>query len=833
MATMYTYDATTGTYVLSDTGTFVFDAAGAYVQSLSVSTDLADYAPGSTATFTANVDVGDTVTFNVTDVAGTAVSGTSHPWTITDGGAGDLDGVANGVIQTSWAVGLDAANQAFVLSASDLTNGLTATTSFTDTPPVTVFPPVDAVAPDGANGMLITTAGALSTGTGIFPAFVQLQGQNANSTTEEGYNPANPPVDDTGASATFNHPIQVKDIPTETIGDVTYFVFRLDLNEPNDGSAGLATLDSLKLFYDATGNALATADGSPTGATPLYDMDGGVNRDISIVLADWSSGSGHGDYVFKIPVNVTLDPNAFIYLFSSFSNAEGGFEEWAMGPPSNGTVTPDASISGTKWVDADGDLTSTGDETVASGWTIYIDANNNGNLDSGELSTSTDVNGSYTFTGLAAGTYVVREVLKPGWIQLGTDPLNATVTLTDHGAGSVDFFNFEKFTIQGHKYLDANDNHQVDSGEIGLSGVTINLYDWIDANLDGVVQSSELTTPLQSTVTDNNGAWSFANLTPLTAGEYFVQETVPGGFTETVGNSGYIVAATSGNDTTVNFANAVLEGGVHGLTQGFWATHSAAWDDTLTKGETATNLAWGNLVDKPDGLWGDFYTSSEIHVIQTGSKYAGDDDIIYALGQAGPVAKGSVDPHGVLLGDANGDGQQDGYEGTKLFTITDAQKALAASSLGDAKTIMLNQLIAAQLNVYNGDKDPGSYVDPSLPPPTPGHDLVGEGVLWLNGQFSGAPGTTSAASWTSHTPGVAFDTHEQWTMNVGTHHIGDEIYASGQDLKNVLQAFNQNQIGTSADDHWVGWNNGGVLVGVHENTADAFWLVAAEHGLLA
>src|SRR5258705_6035007 len=135
MATMYTFDPITGTYVLSDTGTFVLNDAGAYVQSFSVSTDLLDYAPGSTATFTANVGLGDTVTFDVTDVAGTAVSGTDQPWTVTDGGAGDLDGVANGVITTTWNVGLDAAGEAFVLTATDQTAGLTTTTSFTDSNP--------------------------------------------------------------------------------------------------------------------------------------------------------------------------------------------------------------------------------------------------------------------------------------------------------------------------------------------------------------------------------------------------------------------------------------------------------------------------------------------------------------------------------------------------------------------------------------------------------------------------------------------------------------------------------------------------------------------------
>src|SRR4029079_9875680 len=50
---------------------------------------------------------------------------------ITDGGAGDLDGVANGTIVTSWNVNQDAADQAFLLTATDGSGGI-ASTTFTD-----------------------------------------------------------------------------------------------------------------------------------------------------------------------------------------------------------------------------------------------------------------------------------------------------------------------------------------------------------------------------------------------------------------------------------------------------------------------------------------------------------------------------------------------------------------------------------------------------------------------------------------------------------------------------------------------------------------------------
>ncbi len=49
-----------------------------------------------------------------------------------------------------------------------------------------------------------------------------------------------------------------------------------------------------------------------------------------------------------------------------------------------------------------------------AGVTVFIDANGNGTLDSGEISAITDTQGGYVFTNLAPGTYAVAEVLPSG-----------------------------------------------------------------------------------------------------------------------------------------------------------------------------------------------------------------------------------------------------------------------------------------------------------------------------------------------------------------------------------------------------------------------------------
>jgi len=51
-------------------------------------------------------------------------------------------------------------------------------------------------------------------------------------------------------------------------------------------------------------------------------------------------------------------------------------------------------------------------------WSVFVDANDNGVLDAGEPVTTTAADGSYAFTGLAAGSYVVRQVQQSQWQQV-------------------------------------------------------------------------------------------------------------------------------------------------------------------------------------------------------------------------------------------------------------------------------------------------------------------------------------------------------------------------------------------------------------------------------
>lgn len=99
--------------------------------------------------------------------------------------------------------------------------------------------------------------------------------------------------------------------------------------------------------------------------------------------------------------------------------------------------TADGSISGTKWNDLNGNGTRDSGEPGIAGWTIYADANHNGQLDVNEPSAVTDSTGRYTLSGLAAGEYTIGEVAQSGWEQMSPGAASypiRRISLSESGA---------------------------------------------------------------------------------------------------------------------------------------------------------------------------------------------------------------------------------------------------------------------------------------------------------------------------------------------------------------------------------------------------------------
>src|SRR5262245_45041269 len=102
--------------------------------SAAVWTNKPDYAPQETVRIGGSgFPVSETVELQVLRADGLPNVGPGHEtWGVTDGGEGDLDGLRDGRIQTTWYVYDQFYGARLQLTAAGLTSGLTAETTFTD-----------------------------------------------------------------------------------------------------------------------------------------------------------------------------------------------------------------------------------------------------------------------------------------------------------------------------------------------------------------------------------------------------------------------------------------------------------------------------------------------------------------------------------------------------------------------------------------------------------------------------------------------------------------------------------------------------------------------------
>src|SRR5205823_1507627 len=138
------------------------------------------------------------------------------------------------------------------------------------------------------------------------------------------------------------------------------------------------------------------------------------------------------------------------------------------------------SVSGTKFLDANGDGSGSGDSGL-SGVTIFVDMNGNGSYEIGRASCRDTGNGTDTIGNLthnALGKHVLEVLPGGGDQESGTTVY--TLPATTAAVTGNDFTNFALFSVSGTKFLDANGDGS-GSGDSGLSGVTI----FVDMNGNG------------------------------------------------------------------------------------------------------------------------------------------------------------------------------------------------------------------------------------------------------------------------------------------------------------------------------------------------------------
>jgi hypothetical protein len=194
-----------------------------------------------------------------------------------------------------------------------------------------------------------------STGTGVIDPFLRIQA-NGN---QQGYNTdANPEYD--AKAGIWTHALQLSDIPTVTIGGVTYLQFLLDINQNTGGTNEILSLNQIQIFQSAadvgtTNDTLidATAMAPPlisfAGATEVFRMNNATDPNTEIRLNyDLNPGSGAGDMFLYVRASAfAAAPNSYITLYSQFGTPPGpagtndGFEEWAVLQGTTTTAVPE------------------------------------------------------------------------------------------------------------------------------------------------------------------------------------------------------------------------------------------------------------------------------------------------------------------------------------------------------------------------------------------------------------------------------------------------------------------------------------------------------------
>jgi len=205
---------------------------------------------------------------------------------------------------------------------------------------------------------------------------------------------------------------------------------------PDTGFAGIDTF-----VYQADDGmhgsnfATVTVDVTNVAAVAVDDESFTVDEDVTLSVAA-------ADGVLANDDSPDGDPLTAVVV-DDVTHGTLGLEPDGSDDSAEATVSIDVtlanSIAGTVGNDLDGNGTVDPGEPPLEGWNVFLDENNDGLLDPGEVSTTTDADGNYRFLELAPGDYTVALQLPAGWLQ--TPPAeggDGTLTFLHEDAGGND-----------------------------------------------------------------------------------------------------------------------------------------------------------------------------------------------------------------------------------------------------------------------------------------------------------------------------------------------------------------------------------------------------------
>jgi SdrD B-like protein len=303
-----------------------------------------------------------------------------------------------------------------------------------------------------------------------------------------------------------------------------------DLNGNGVRDSGEPGLDGVPVRVESASGVVLTTVTAPDGSFEICGLTSGEDFRVTSPAPLGFTKTG--------PINTTIAPRVFGKDFTYVI-------EVCLGNVPNLTFPnqPLAGvIGGVKFEDANGDGIREPGESPLSGVTILLGTGIGAPLQT----TVTAADGTFLFSNVAAGTYLLTESVPVGFTQ--TVPASGGITVNlPAGGSSLDsvFGNFHgilKGKITGSKFNDSNGNGVRDPGEPPVPGVTFDLQTFVPPPAFGVI--------VQTVVTDERGEFEFKDV-PF--GPYNVIEHVPEGSQATVPPNGII-------QVTVDLAHRSVEG---------------------------------------------------------------------------------------------------------------------------------------------------------------------------------------------------------------------------------------------------------------------------------
>ncbi len=195
-----------------------------------------------------------------------------------------------------------------------------------------------------------------------------------------------------------------------------------------------------------------------------------------------------------------------------------------------------AGVTGTKWADLDGDGFRDTNEPGIQGVFIYIDLDQDARIDIGEPRATTDANGNFSLNFPGPGTYRVREVVEPGFVQTLPGPAANNEYIVTFDGTPVSDLNFANLPS-----LDFGDLPNTYLTQVGSGGASHGLLAGLsiggapDRDLDGVPTTDARGDDLAGS-DDEDGVTLLGPIGPNAAASFSIN------LNNTTGQTGYLRA---------------------------------------------------------------------------------------------------------------------------------------------------------------------------------------------------------------------------------------------------------------------------------------------------